>query len=42
VNKYIKTRECLFLKPEANMNDYKDFTVSPLLVNKNIVGYLAV
>lgn len=42
VNRYIKARECVFLKPDVNLNDYKDFTVSPFIVNKNIVGHLAV
>ncbi len=39
--KYIELSDCQFLKEEADISAYKDYTVFPLKINKTKIGYLA-
>jgi diguanylate cyclase (GGDEF)-like protein len=40
INKYIQLAECKFLKFGADLNEYRDYTIMPLKIQKNTVGFL--
>jgi len=42
VRKYVHVDDCLFLKTEAELSAYKEYSIIPLEINKVAVGYLAV
>lgn len=41
LNKYVVLKDCLFLKEDADLSGYKDYTLLPLKINRGISGYLA-
>lgn len=40
INRYIKAVDCRFLKPDEDLAAYKDYTVLPLMIHKQTLGYL--
>jgi diguanylate cyclase (GGDEF)-like protein len=40
--KYLKVGDCQFLGPEASFEQYKDYILLPLVIDKDSLGYLAV
>jgi diguanylate cyclase (GGDEF)-like protein len=42
MGKYIEFSDCKFVKNEAGLSSYKDYTIVPLMIDKNTIGYLAV
>jgi len=41
LKKYIKVGDALFLKADADPLQYKNYTVLPLVIEKDVIGYLA-
>jgi len=42
LTRYIQVKDCLFLKQKEDLSKIKDATGLPLILNKNVIGYLAV
>jgi len=42
INKYIRVKDCKFLKKEADLLPYKDYANFPLRLGDRLIGYLAV
>lgn len=42
INKYIEAGDCLFLKADADLSPYNNYSIQPLKVDNSIIGYLAV
>lgn len=42
IKKYMRVADCLFLKPGENLEQFRDHTIFPLVIQKETVGYLAV
>ena len=40
INRYIEIGDCGFLKEDADLSQYKNYTVLPLVINKAATGYL--
>ena len=41
LTKYINTQDCKFIKDEAELAKYSNYSVFPLIVSKKTIGYLA-
>ncbi len=41
INSYIEAVDCRFLKPDEDLAAYKGYTVLPLMIHKQTLGYLA-
>ncbi len=42
INRYIEISDCKFIKAQADLSQYPSYTVLPLNIDKNTLGYLAV
>jgi len=42
IKDYVEAGDCRFIKEEAELEQYKNYTVMPLLINQNSLGYLIV
>lgn len=40
INKYVEVSDCKFARYDEDLSQYKDYTVLPLSINSNPVGYL--
>lgn len=40
INKYIRVNDCKFLKGQADLSLYKDWTIIPLNIQEELIGYL--
>ena len=40
VNRYVSLVDCIFLKSDADLSSYTNYTILPLKVDKNPIGYL--
>lgn len=40
INRYIEVSDCKFIKNEADLSQYNNYTVLPLNIDKNTLGYL--
>lgn len=41
INTYLSVGDCLFLKKDADLNQYRNYTVLPLSIEEDSLGYLA-
>lgn len=41
IKKYVSFKDCRFLPAEEDMSNYKDYTILPLEIDKELFGYLA-
>jgi len=41
INRYIKVSDCKFIKDEAELSQYNNYTILPLHIDKNMLVYLA-
>lgn len=42
INKYVELGDCRFIKNEADLASYNNYTVLPLAIDKNVLGYLVI
>ncbi len=40
INEYIKVGDCLLLKKDTDLSQYKNYTILPLTIERNTIGYL--